>query len=493
MRARTAAALAAAFALLASSCARRVEKNELEELVVVYRTPTKAPADIKAIESALNERFSNRIGARVRLRPLHASTIERRLDIMLAAETPPDLLVTYTSELHSRVSRGQLRPLDYLLDFAGRGILKAIDPSYLAAGIIQGQVYAVPTIRDYASLHGATLRADLVQKYRIGVGDIRTLADLAPVLQKIKDNEKGIVPLVLSDSASILHAFRNDYDSLGDDAGVLLDFGPHPRVSNLFESPFYSEAIAVARDWHLRGFLPADADTSRETAEDYLASGAAFAALGPQHPGFAGQTSRITGYELRTIPLTMPVTTTDKVGSAMWAISAKSEKPAKAMRFLELLYTDAELVNLLDWGVEGRHYVKVTPDIITFPVAGDGPRPDYQPNHSWQIGNQFLSYLFLGDLPNLWKKTDEFNRSAVKSPALGFTFDPSPIKSTYLAVRGVMNDYRGGLETGTLDPATALPQFRAKLREAGISKVIEEKQRQLDAWLLSTGNARISR
>ena len=34
-----------------------------------------------------------------------------------------------------------------------------------------------------------------------------------------------------------------------------------------------------------------------------------------------------------------------------------------------------------------------------------------------------------------------------------------------------------------LDPDTALPEFRAKLKAAGIDKVVEEKQRQLDAWL----------
>lgn len=479
------AALAAA--LIAASCSRAAGPSPKEKLTVVYRAFTEAPAELGAIEGAVNERFAERLGAEVRLVPLHASVIERRLDMLLASDAPPDLLVTYISELRPRADRGQIRPLDYLLDFAGRGIRASVDPVYLAAGKIQGQQYAVPTIRDYATLHGAVLRADLVERHRLGLGGIRKLEDLAPLLRTIKEREPDIVPLVLSDPSSILHACGDGFDGLGDDAGVLLGFAGPPRVENLFDSPRYAQATAVAREWYLQGFLPIDADTSRETAEDYLAAGKAFAALGPQHPGFVGQTSRITGYPLRNIPLTEPLTTTDKVGSAMWAISAKCAAPATAMRFLELLYTDPELVNLIDWGIAGRHYEKITQDIITVPKNAGGGRPSYQPNHSWQFGNQFLSYVFLGDVPDLWRKTAEFNRTARKSPALGFTFDPAPIKSTYLAVRAVMNDYRGGLETGTLDPERMLPQFRTRLREAGIDRVIREKQRQLDAWLSERG------
>ncbi|MFA6505438.1 MAG: ABC transporter substrate-binding protein [Treponemataceae bacterium] len=452
-------------------------------LTVVYLTNTEAPPDLREVEAAINKRFAERIGARVTMRPLPSGVIERQLDMMLASESPPDLFATDIDELHSRVTRNQIRPLDSLLDFAGRNILKTIDPVYLRVGKIQGQTYAVPPMKDYASFYGALLRSDLIGKYNVDMTRIRRLADLSPVLRMIKEGEEDIVPLVLSDFRNILSSYNNEYDNLGDDAGVLIDFRDPSRVSNLFESRFYSDAVSLARDWYVRGYLATDADTSRETAEDYLAAGKAFAALCPQKPGFAGQESRITGYSLRSVPLTKPVATSDKVGKTIWAISAKSPRPVTAMRFLELLYTDAELVNLIDWGIEGKHYKRLTTNIITLPDR-IGPAPiGYQPNHGWQFGNQFLSYVFLGDLPDIWKKMEDFNRQAIKSPALGFTFDPTPIKSTYQAVRNVMNDYRNGLETGALDPVVALPVFKNKLREAGIDKVIEEKQRQLDAWI----------
>jgi len=39
-----------------------------------------------------------------------------------------------------------------------------------------------------------------------------------------------------------------------------------------------------------------------------------------------------------------------------------------------------------------------------------------------------------------------------------------------------------GKENGALDPDMMLPVFTKALRDAGIDRVIIEKQRQLDAW-----------
>ncbi|MNP84439.1 hypothetical protein D3C76_1837450 [compost metagenome] len=49
----------------------------------------------------------------------------------------------------------------------------------------------------------------------------------------------------------------------------------------------------------------------------------------------------------------------------------------------------------------------------------------------------------------------------------------------------VIAQYYLPLETGSVDPEEILPQFIAKLKTAGIDKVIAEKQKQLDEWVKS--------
>ena len=45
------------------------------------------------------------------------------------------------------------------------------------------------------------------------------------------------------------------------------------------------------------------------------------------------------------------------------------------------------------------------------------------------------------------------------------------------------NKYLKGLNTGDVDPDTIWEQMKEEYEEAGIQKIIDEKQKQLDAWL----------
>ncbi len=83
----------------------------------------------------------------------------------------------------------------------------------------------------------------------------------------------------------------------------------------------------------------------------------------------------------------------------------------------------------------------------------------------------------------LW---DTENKTSAMSPAMGFTFDSSGVADEYSAVTNVIGQYLPGLITGSMDPAE-IPNFIDKLKAAGMDKIVEAKQQQLDQWL-STQN-----
>ena len=51
------------------------------------------------------------------------------------------------------------------------------------------------------------------------------------------------------------------------------------------------------------------------------------------------------------------------------------------------------------------------------------------------------------------------------------------------ACTNVMNKYNNAIIGGSLNPDESIPQFIAELESAGINRIIEEKQKQLDEWL----------
>lgn len=78
------------------------------------------------------------------------------------------------------------------------------------------------------------------------------------------------------------------------------------------------------------------------------------------------------------------------------------------------------------------------------------------------------------------------------SLAYGFVFDKTPVESELSAIDTVLNTYRIPLELGCVDPDTELPIMLRELKEAGIDRVIQEKQRQLDLWATQRTSVRLS-
>ena len=153
------------------------------------------------------------------------------------------------------------------------------------------------------------------------------------------------------------------------------------------------------------------------------------------------------------------------------------------MQLLNLMYTDPEVMNLLAWGIEGRHYQVLDNGMADFADGVNADNSGYNLNYGWMFGNQFIAYVWNGDSPTIWQDTDEWNKSARRSTALGFTFDSTPVKNEVAACTNIVNEFSISITSGLVDPETTIPEFVKKLEASGIDKIIAEKQSQLNEWL----------
>lgn len=491
-RARLISALLIGCMLILSACSGNGKNEEkvipsngsaekLTELTVAFPIFGTIPKDMSLIQDAVNEITRKKINATVKFLPIGISDWQQQMNLKFSSSEKLDLMAvlgTYTS----MVSRDQLLPLDQLLKEQGQGITKALDPAYLDAAKVKGTMYAVPTLRDMATSYGIAMRKDLVDKYNIDVNQINTLADVEGVLKTIKAGEPDIAPLIPGTvGASILTNYQT-YDNLIDRYGVLPNYDNDLKLVNLYETEEYAEQLKMVRNWYESGLILKDASTNKNFASALIKSNRAFAyLLNIQPMSYSGE-SQSAGIPMVVRPLLRAASTTATITNTMWAIPVTSAAPAKAMEFLNLMYTDKELVNMLDWGIEGKHYVVKSDNIIDYPPGVDAQSSGYNLNMGWLFGNEFLAYVWNGQDPKLWEKVAEFNKSALKSKALGFSFDPTPVKSEFATVGNVIGQYYLPLETGSVDPEEILTQFIAKLKTAGIDKVIAEKQKQLDEW-----------
>jgi len=451
------------------------------EVKLVFYGP--AQKDLELVEQEMSKITLKKINATVKLERIEPAAWDQQTILMLTGNEQVDLIVTGNIEFSRQVAQGQLVPLDDLLQSHGQDILKAFQPEILDATKVDGKIYGIPSIRDFAANTNVMMRKDMLEKYGLDASSVKSLDDLDSILATIKKNEPNVTPLGKpSASAPIIdRVLETNWDVLGDYIGVLENLDSL-KVVNMFETPEYEKLLKTVRRWYEAGYISKDAATSKDTAVDLIKANIGFGVIQKGKPGILAQTENRTNTKLEGVELGQQITSTTSITAIMLGIPTNSKDPTRAMMFLNLLNSDPDLINLIDWGVEGKNYVKVNDTQIDFPPGIDATNSGYNLRQGWMFGNQLLSHTWITDTPDLWTQMDKFNRESKKSAALGFFYNPAAVKTELAAITNVVRQYQSGLENGSLDPEINLPKFNAALRAAGIDKVIAEKQRQMNEW-----------
>ncbi|OMF17138.1 sugar ABC transporter substrate-binding protein [Paenibacillus amylolyticus] len=448
-------------------------------------TPQK---DVALVEAEINKKMEPKIGATLKINAIDWGQWDNKLNLMISSGEKSDIIFTAAWQNYTvNVAKGAFLPLNDLLDAHGQDIKKNLDPAFLEGSQVDGVNYGVPTNKELAATRGVLVRKDLADKYNLDLTAVKTWADLEPLLKTIKENEPAITPFYMSNTNGNGLLENLDWDYLGDASvpGVISKTAGGTTVLNEVETPEFKEAAELARKWYQAGYINSDAATSNVFPKDQAKAGKAFLWTDGMKPGKDKEEEGYVGFPLTQIEMTQPTITTGDASGAMLAISRSSEQPEKAMQVINLLHSDKEINNLLNFGIEGTHYVKKDgqDNIIALPDGVDANSRTYNPGAQWQLGNQFLNFLWDNEDPQKWEKFKEFNAKGVKSPALGFTFNSQSVKNEIAAVNNVNKQFKPGMTSGAVDPNEMIPKYLEKLKAAGIDKIIAAKQEQLDAFL----------
>ncbi len=287
-------------------------------------------------------------------------------------------------------------------------------------------------------------------------------------------------------------------------------------VINQFATEEFAEFCEIMREYNQKGYVRADAATVQDTSPDRtscrMLAGVEYSwpdaidypPTGVEELTVAGYTA--AGYSLPAMSMTQAgeapkasVSTTRTVipaaagPTACVAISTTSEHPEKAMQLIELLNTNDELFNLIQWGEEGTDFYyddagnfvmvegKYTFNYCEW-MLGQSYNPDFTRSDFGRQLNQ--SQIDTADKQRIIFQADQ---EATPSPVSGFTFDPEPVKTELANCAAVITEMVPVLGAGAADPAEYLPLFLQRLEDAGVDAIIAEKQAQLDAWLALRG------
>lgn len=421
--------------------------------------------DQQKVQDAINEYLQKDLKVNVNLELNFIEGWDEKSNLMISSGEEFDIMFTAGWFKYSEnVAKGAFLPLDDLIDKNAPKLKETVTPEWFDGTRVDGKIYAVPTMKEKGAQDGVVLNKSLVEKYKIDVSTIKSAKDLEPYLALIKEKEPDYIPWWGEFIYQI--DYIDDYIING-----LISYKDGKAVP-YWELPEVMEGFRTAHDWYTKGYI-----NSNIMENPQQALGGFFAGWAMLKPGKDKELSAAYEEDLVQAGTTEVLTRTGDLQGSMMAISRTSKHPEMAIKILELMNTDKTLNNMINFGIEGVHYKKVSDNIITKTDA----TPNYSPGGGWIFQNQFLNYLWDTEDPNKWEEFEKFNDSARISPILGFVFDPSNVETEIAAINNIMEQYRQ-VQQGVIDPDVAVPEAMDKCYKAGLQNVLDEANKQLDAF-----------
>lgn len=166
-----------------------------------------------------------------------------------------------------------------------------------------------------------------------------------------------------------------------------------------------------------------------------------------------------------------------------------ADEPERAMMVYNAIYTEPELYQLLVYGIEGKHYTDNGDGTITTPYGGSPLAESDYGQWKWIFGTCKNSLVTQADSPGYYDQLIEKEKTAYVSPFINFSFDNSAVADIVSALNAIDSEYSVIISSGYMGEEweVILDKWIAERKAAGVDKLIEEFQKQLDAYIEANG------
>lgn len=464
-------------------------QNEEVDLTMVIATDGMQYANSDAVDEKVAEIVKEELNVNLTIRRANISDYGTSMSLWLSSGEACDLFSSVGNWNNYNQYMLDLEPYKAYMPDALEEVGEYVNMSY-----VDGQLLGVTSLKDLCSYDCYVMRKDYADETGIDVSTLKTYDDFADFLRAVKAGHPDVYPIVnggqnegfisgmtTAERADGTLYCTNPFDSA---LGIgLADPMESTVVSCFYAEDSYRKVSEYAYAWREEG-LASVSDIS--SGSEQVKAGTAAGYFTYYKPGLEDQETANCGMEMSVVFAPDEKERVKQTNNTFtWSVNKNCANPERAVELLNLFYKNAEINNLLAWGIEGEDYVLVDgqENVINYPEGVDGSSVKYYNWVKFGLPDNYLQYVFEGQDPQLWEKMKVFNDGAQTSLAFGFSFDPEPVTNEIGAVTNVVNEYNVGLTSGSMNPDEILDQFLQDLDQAGMQKILDEAQSQLDAWL----------
>ncbi len=432
-----------------------------------------APQDLASVMEAANEILVPEIGAKIDMVYIDSAAYTERMNMNMASGDDYDLcFVGYVNPFISAVSNGGLLAIDEYLEDCPE--LKASLPDYcFEVGKYDGETYAIPNLQIMASAPALYVYKDLADEFGLKIEEIEKLYDLEPFLKWVKETHPDIYPFETGQGGGFSGRVPAKSESVT--TGVGVGYSDMKTYFELDKESADEEALLM-RDWYEKGYIRKDISLVTDQSQDEKA-GKYACWRATYKPGADAEYEAVRKREVVSVRIGGATLSSSLGRQTMIGVGANSKNPEKAVKFIEEINTNKDLYNLIAFGIEGKHFDFDENNRVVY-----RENSGYEPGMTWRFGNQFNAYLLPGQADDTWEETMEFNNSAQISPLFGFSFNTDKVKTEVAQITQIFQKYPAR-KTGAEPVEAYWETMRQEMLNAGVERVVEEAQRQVDEFL----------
>ncbi len=453
--------------------ASETEAESDEKYVIVYPGVSE---DNELLSRYISEITEKELGISVEIRMLDSDSYSADVKRMMSNQEQIDICFMSGDLFWGSCVQNRLVELTDLLEQYGTDICREVGVDTINVCRLSGELYGVPNNHDFASgWDSYVLDKEILEKYGIDETQIKTYEDLEAVFAYVHEHEPE---LCIVQSGISTMGNNQEIVASGNPLCIAVCDEKEIRFENLFASEQYADFLKRIRRWYELGYMSKNAVTDTLDFQEKMSKGELFSYTTVYKPGILNQERQLIGRDVAVVQLGKTTLSTSKITTMQWVITENTISEETSMQLLNLLYSNADIMNLMANGVEGIHYQKNEEGFL---CNIDGQQNPYAA-YAWRMPNQFITDIWEGDSKNLWEEMRQFNERAEKTPGFGFLMDLRTVYPEYQKIREVYNSYKPILENGMVEPMSGNQQMIEALNVCGYEAFLDEINRQWKKW-----------
>lgn len=472
--------------------------EDMAEITFVYPWMSSIPSGLSAVEEAINAITEKEINTHVHLEMLEMGNYDQQVNLMITSGEQIDLMVTMaggSTSFTTMTTQNQLTDMTQLLSEYAPKATQALD-EFIKATTVNGKIMAFPAYRNYATGPYIEMRTDVLEDLGLleKAQNMTSFGEYEEILEAVKNSDKwgdlaGIVPM---SSGAILpnnqgYAYTDQFSEIGfiDNLGNtqycvgIKNGGESTAVFNAYASEAYKNNYELVRGWYEKGYIYEDSATTTDTGNELIKSGAAFSMINNMGVGAQAAASLVCGRDMTCVLIASKPVDTSACASFTYAVPMTAKEPEAAVTFMEMMFNDQRIADLLAWGIEGTDYYTDESGVAHYVEGNEAPA--YH-GVSWTAVNEFKVTPWEGETLENWLGQEEYLKSAPISEYLGFSMNTDSLSNEISAISTAIEEFSAQIGSGMADEAT-FEQFLEKLEASGIDNVVSAYQEQLNIWM----------